>query len=64
MSIKRNITITLSEEDYEDFIKFCNEDYELEEDEDLEEVATQMLEDEPVENLSCCPYVKYEEETW
>ena len=64
MSIKRNITITLNEEDYEEFIKFCNENYELEEDEDLEEVATQMLEDEPVDNLSCCPYVKYEDETW
>ena len=64
MSIKRNIEITLSEEDYEDFIKFCNEDYEIEEGEDLEETAIQMLEDEPVENLSCCPYVKYEEETW
>ena len=48
MPIKRNITITLSEEDYEDFIKWCNEDYELDEDEDLEEVATQMLEEEPV----------------
>lgn len=64
MSIKRNITITLSEEDYKDFILFCDEDYEFEEDEDLEEIATQMLEDEPVDNLSCCPYVKYEEETW
>jgi hypothetical protein len=62
--IKRTITITLKEEDYEDFIKFCNEDYELEEDEDLEEVATQMLEDEPVENLSCCFSVRYEDETW
>lgn len=64
MSIRRNITITLKEEDYEEFIKFCNENYELEEDEDLEEVATQMLEDEPVDNLSYCPYVKYEDETW
>ena len=62
--IKRTITITLEEKDYEEFIKFCDENYELEEGEDLEEIATQMLEDEPVDNLSCCPYVKYEEETW
>lgn len=62
--VERNITIKVSEEDYEEFIKFCNENYEFEEGEDLEEVATQMLEDEPVENLSCCPYVKYEDETW
>ena len=64
MAIKRNITITLSEEDYKDFILFCDEHYEFEEDEDLEEIATQMLEDEPVDNLSYCPYVKYEDETW
>ena len=64
MPIKRNITITLNEEDYEDFIKFCNEDYEIEDDEDLEELATSMLENESVENLSCCPYVRYEDETW
>ena len=62
--VERNITIKVSEEDYEEFIKFCNEDYEFEDGEDLEEVVTQMLEDEPVENLSCCPYVKYEDETW
>ena len=62
--IKRNITITLKEEDYEDFIKFCDENYEIEEDEDLEETVIQMLEDELVDNLSYCPYVKYEEETW
>ena len=62
--VERNITIKVSEEDYEEFIKFCNEDYEIEDGEDLEEVVTQMLEDEPVENLSCCPYVKYEDETW
>jgi hypothetical protein len=62
--IERNIIIVVRDEDYEKFIKFCNENYELDEDEDLEEVATQMLEDEPVENLSCCPYVSYEEETW
>lgn len=64
MSVKRNITITLKEEDYEDFIKWCNEDYEIEDGEDLEETATQMLENEPVDNLSYCPYVIYEEETW
>ena len=62
--IERIITIKVKEEDYEDFIKFCNENYEIEEDEDLEELAIQMLEDEPVENLSCCPYAKYEEETF
>ena len=62
--VERNITIKVSEEDYEEFIKFCNADYEIEDGEDLEEVVTQMLEDEPVENLSCCPYVKYEDETW
>ena len=64
MSIKRNIIITVHEEDYEDFIKFCDEHYEFEENEDLEETAIQMLEEEPVDNLSYCPYVKYEEETW
>ena len=64
MPIKRNITITLHEEDYEDFIKWCDEDYEFEDGEDLEEIATEMLENEPVDNLSCCPYVKYEDETW
>lgn len=62
--IERNISIKVSEEDYEDFIKFCNEDYEIEYGEDLEETVTNMLEDEPVENLSCCPYVRYEDETW
>ena len=62
--IERNITIKVSEEDYEDFIKFCNEDYEIEDGEDLEETVVSMLENEPVENLSCCPYVKYEDETW
>ena len=64
MTIKRNITVTLSEEDYEEFIKWCDEDYEFEENEDLEETATRMLEEEPVDNLSYCPYVKYEDETW
>lgn len=64
MSIKRNITITLKEEDYEEFIKFCNGDYEIEEGEDLEETAIQMLENEPVENLSYCLYIRYEDETW
>ena len=62
--VERNIKIRVREEDFEEFIKFCNEDYEFEDGEDLEEVVTQMLEDEPVENLSCCPYVKYEDETW
>lgn len=62
--IKRTITITLEEKDYEEFIKFCNENYEFEEGEDLEEIATQMLEDEPVENLSYCFSVRYEDETW
>ena len=61
---ERNITIKVSEEDYEDFIKFCNEDYEIEDGEDLEETVVGMLENEPVENLSCCPYVKYEDEIW
>ena len=51
--VERNIKIVVKEEDYEEFIKFCNEDYEIEDGEDLEEVVTQMLEDEPVENLSC-----------
>jgi hypothetical protein len=62
--VERNITIKVKEEDFEEFIKFCNEDYEIEDGEDLEEVVIQMLEDEPVENLSCCPYVIYEDETW
>lgn len=62
--VERNIKIRVSEEDFEEFIKFCDEDYEFEDDEDLEEIVTQMLEDEPVENLSCCPYVRYEDETW
>jgi len=62
--IERNITIQLNEENYKDFIKFCNEDYEIEDGEDLEETAIQMLNDEPVENLSCCPYVRYEHVTW
>jgi hypothetical protein len=62
--ITRTITITLKEEDYEEFIKFCNENYEIEEGEDLEEIATQMLENEPVENLSCCFSVRYEDDTW
>lgn len=62
--VERIITIKVKEEDYEEFIKFCNEDYEIEDGEDLEETVIQMLEDEPVENLSCCPYVRYEEETW
>jgi hypothetical protein len=62
--VERNIKIVVKEEDYEEFIKFCNEDYEIEDGEDLEETVTQMLENEPVENLSCCPYVRYEDETW
>ena len=62
--VERNITIKVKEENYEEFIKFCNEHYELEWGDNLEEIATQMLEDEPVENLSCCPYVIYEDETW
>jgi hypothetical protein len=62
--VERNITIKVKEEDFEEFIKFCNEDYEIEDGEDLEEIVIQMLEDEPVENLSCCPYVIYEDETW
>ena len=62
--LERNIKIRVREEDYEEFIKFCNVDYEIEENEDLEEIVTQMLEDEPVENLSCCPFVIYEDETW
>lgn len=62
--IKRTITITLNEENYEEFIKFCDENYELEKDEDLEEVAIQMLEEESVENLSYCFLVRYEDETW
>ena len=62
--VERNIKIRVSEEDYEEFIKFCNEDYEIEDSEDLEQLVESMLENEPVENLSCCPYVKYEDETW
>ena len=62
--VERNIKIRVSEEDYEEFIKFCNEDYEIEDGEDLEQLVESMLENEPVENLSCCPYVKYEDETW
>ena len=62
--VERNIKIVVKEEDYEKFIKFCNEDYEIEDGEDLEETVTQILENEPVENLSCCPYVRYEDETW
>ena len=62
--IERNIRIRVREEDYEEFIKFCNEDYEIEDDEDLEEVVVNMLENEPVENLSCCSFVIYEDETW
>ena len=62
--VERNIKIVVKEEDYEEFIKFCNEDYEIEDGEDLEQLVENMLEDEPVENLSCCPYVKYEDETW
>ena len=62
--VERNIKIRVSEEDFEEFIKFCDEDYEFEDDEDLEETVIDMLENEPVENLSCCPYVRYEDETW
>jgi len=62
--VERNIKIVVEEKDYEDFIKFCNEDYEIEDGEDLEEIVIQMLEDEPIENLSCCFSVRYEDETW
>jgi hypothetical protein len=62
--VERNIRIRVREEDFEEFIKFCDEDYEIEENEDLEEVVIDMLENEPVENLSCCPFVLYEDETW
>jgi hypothetical protein len=61
--VERNIRIRVREEDFEEFIKFCDEDYEIEENEDLEEVVIDMLENEPVENLSCCPFVLYEDET-
>lgn len=62
--IERNIKIVVEEKDYEDFIKFCDENYEIEEDEDIEELVISMLENEPVENLSCCLSVRYEDETW
>jgi hypothetical protein len=62
--VERNIKIVVEEKDYEDFIKFCNENYEIEEDEDIEELVISMLENEPVENLSCCFSVRYEDETW
>ena len=62
--VERNIKIVVEEKDYEDFIKFCNEDYEITDGEDLEEIVIQMLEDEPIENLSCCFSVRYEDETW
>ena len=62
--VERNIKIRVSEEDYEDFIKFCDENYEIEEDEDIEELVISMLENEPIDNLSICPFVLYEDENW
>ena len=62
--VERSIKIVVEEEDYENFIKFCDEDYEIEEGEDLEETVIDMLENEPIDNLSICPFVLYEQETW
>ena len=62
--ITRTIKVAVKEEHYEDFIKFFDETYEIEEDEDIEEVVVGVLETEPVENLSCYPFIIYEDETW
>lgn len=62
--VERNIKIAIEEKYYEDFIKFFNENYEIEEGEDIEEIVIRIFEAEPVENLCCYPFIKYEDETW
>lgn len=62
--VERNIKIAIEEKYYEDFIKFFNENYEIEEGEDIEEIVIRIFETEPVENLCCYPSIIYEDETW
>ena len=60
---QRVITISVKEEDYEEFVKFFNEDAEWDDECELEDVVYDTLNFENVDDLDSCPFCKVEDST-
>lgn len=58
---QRVITITVEEDDYEEFVKFFNEDIEWDDECELEDLVYDTLNLESVDDLDACPYCKVED---
>lgn len=60
---QRVITISVKEEDYEEFVKFFNNDAEWDDEYELEDAVYDTLNLESVDDLDACPYCKIEDTT-
>lgn len=63
--VKRNITISVHEDDYLEFLDYMG--YSVDENingEELEDYVIEALGDQDLELLYSCPYVKNVDETW
>jgi hypothetical protein len=61
--MQRVITISEKEEDYEEFVKFFNEDSEWDDECELEDAVYDTLNFESVDDLDACPYCRVEDVT-
>jgi hypothetical protein len=61
--MQRVITISVKEEDYEEFVKFFNEDAEWDDECELEDAVYDTLNLESVDDLDSCPFCKVEDTT-
>ena len=60
---QRVITITVKEEDYEEFVKFFDNDAEWDDECELEDVVYDTLNFESVDDLDSFPFCKVEDST-
>ena len=60
---QRVITISVKEDDYEEFVKFFDNDAEWDDEYELEDAVYDTLNLESVDDLDACPFCKVEDTT-